>query len=120
MILFLMSGITVSRVFSSDFFFKLNNFLMLLALFGPNLLGVLASVNPGISLSPFWVMVRKRALISFPTIHPLTVFLFLSPVLLGLYKLVPDLRRSLVLPLIKTPYFMAKPYLSFPPIILKV
>ena len=59
---------------------------MLLALFGPNLLGLESSVNPGISASPFPVTVKNKALMSDPTIQPLTVFLFLSPVFLGLYK----------------------------------
>ena len=45
-------------------FFKPNNFLMLLALFGPNLLGLLSSVNPGISASPLPVTVKNKALIS--------------------------------------------------------
>lgn len=84
MAFFLINGTTVSKELSSCFFFKLNNFLILLALFGPNLLGFETSVSPGISLAPLWVMVKKIALMSFPTMHPLTVFLFISPVLLGL------------------------------------
>ena len=63
---------------------KANNFLILLALFGPNLLGTEVSVKPAISFGPFYVITTNKALISAPTIQPLTVFLFLSPVLLGL------------------------------------
>jgi len=93
---------------------------MLLALLGPNLLGTEVSVKPAISVSPLLTMTKNKALISAPTIQPLTVFLFFSPVLLYLYEDIPSDNNNFVLPLIKTPYFMAKPYLSFPPIILKV
>jgi hypothetical protein len=57
---------------------------MLLALFGPSLLGTVVSVTPGIYFSPFLTMVTERFLISGPTTHPLTDFLTLSPVLLAL------------------------------------
>jgi hypothetical protein len=57
---------------------------MLLALLGPNLLGTVVSVTPGISFSPFLTMVTERLLISGPTMHPLMDFLFLYPVLLAL------------------------------------
>jgi len=62
----------------------LNNFLSLLALLGPNLLGIYLSVNPAISLAPFLTIDKANTLMSLPTMHPLTVFLFLSPDLLGL------------------------------------
>jgi hypothetical protein len=68
----------------SSVFFKAKSFLILLALFGPNLLGISTSVRPGISLSPFLEMERATTQISCPIMHPLTDFLFLSPVLLSL------------------------------------
>ena len=82
---------------------------MLLALLGPSLLGTVVSVKPGISCSPFLETVTDKDLISGPTIHPLTDFLFLSPVLLALYPLDPGARRSLILELVKIPCFMANP-----------
>jgi len=80
-----------------------------LALLGPNLLGTVASVNPGIYCSPFLTIVTDKDLISGPTMHPLTDFLFLYPVLLALYPLDPGARRSLILELVKIPCFMANP-----------
>jgi len=60
-----------------------------LALFGPSLLGLSASVSPAISYGPFSMILRAITARSGPQMHPLTDFLFLSPVLLGLYKVVP-------------------------------
>ena len=68
----------------SSSFFNANNFLILLALLGPNLLGTSISVSPGISFSPFLEMLKESTAISFPTMQPLIDFLRLSPVLLGL------------------------------------
>lgn len=65
-------------------FSMLYNFLIPVTLLGPNLLGLVVSVNPGISLSPFLTKTKERALMSGPTMHPLTDFLLLYPVLLGL------------------------------------
>ena len=61
-----------------------NNFLSLEALLGPNLLGFGLSVKLGISAAPFLTMTTDKTLISGPTMQPLTVFLFLSPSVLGL------------------------------------
>lgn len=63
---------------------RLKSFLILLALFGPNLRGFLASVNPAISVSPFWTNTKLMELISGPKTQPLTLFLFLVPSLLAL------------------------------------
>jgi hypothetical protein len=82
---------------------------MLLALLGPNLLGTVVSVSPGIYCSPFLTMVTETDLISGPTTHPLTDFLFLSPVLLALYPAAPGARRSLILEEVKIPCFIANP-----------
>ena len=71
-------------VSSTSSFFKANNFIILLALFGPKCLGTSVSVSPGISFSPFLEMDKDRTAMSFPTMHPLMDFLLLSPVLLGL------------------------------------
>jgi hypothetical protein len=57
---------------------------MLLALLGPSLLGTVVSVKPGIYCSPFLTRRTDKDLISGPTMHPLTDFLFLYPVLLTL------------------------------------
>ena len=54
-----------------------NNFLIFEALFGPNLLGIFKSVNPGISFSPFLTMATERTQISEPIIQPRIDFLFL-------------------------------------------
>jgi hypothetical protein len=82
---------------------------MLFALFGPNLLGTVVSVRPGIYCSPFLTIVTDNDLISGPTTHPLTDFLFLYPVLLALYPAAPGLRRSFILELVKIPCFIANP-----------
>jgi hypothetical protein len=82
---------------------------MLLALLGPNLLGTVTSVRPGISFSPFLTIVTDTDLISGPTTHPLTDFLFLYPVLLALYPDDPGARRSFILELVKIPCFIANP-----------
>lgn len=92
---------------------------MLLALLGPNLLGTVVSVTPGIYFSPFLTIVTERFFMSGPTMHPLTDFLFLYPVLLALYPKAPGERRSLSLELVKIPCFMANPSPSYPPVILK-
>ena len=92
---------------------------MLLALFGPSLLDETVSVSPGIYFSPFLTMVTERVLMSFPTMHPLTDLLFLYPVLFALYPDAPGARRSLILPFVKIPCFIANPSLSNPPLILK-
>ena len=63
---------------------------MWLALFGPSLLGLSESVRPGTSPIPFSRTFKKMTARSGPQMHPLTDFLFLSPVLLGLYKVVPN------------------------------
>jgi len=71
---------------TSSFLFKLNNFLILVALFGPNLLPLSLSsvVRSGRSYSPFFTIVNERTLISGPTMHPRTDFFLRSPVLRGL------------------------------------
>lgn len=61
---------------------------------------------------------HESILISGPTIHPLTDFLFLSPFLLALYPVAPGERRSLILLMVKIPCFIANPSLSNPPVIL--
>ena len=108
---------------------------MWLALFGPSLLGLSESVRPGTSPIPFSRTFKKMTARSGPQMHPLTDFLFLSPVLLGLYKVVSNviikvrrkpfcyllfLRRILTLWFTRIPYFMANPCLSLPPVILRV
>jgi len=90
------------------------------ALLGPSLLGLVSSVSPGISFSPFLIRVRERVLMSGPTIQPRTDLLFLYPFLLTRYPDVPGERSSLILLLQKTPCFMANPSLSNPPLILKI
>jgi len=92
----------------------------LLALFGPSFLGRLVSVTPAISYSPFLTICKARTLMSGPTIHPLIDFLFLKPLLLSVKQEWPAVNRSLTLPLANTPYFIGKPYLSFPPAILNI
>lgn len=68
----------------SSFFLRAKACLMLLTLFGPSLLGLGASVSPGISASPLTRTLRAMTARSGPQMHPLADFLFLSPVLLGL------------------------------------
>lgn len=104
----------------SSVFFKLNNLLILFTFLGPSLLGLALSVKSGMSFSPFLTMASEITLMSLPTIHPLTLFLFLSPVLLGLYDLAPFAINSLTLPFTNTPYFIENPCLSFPPVIFKM
>jgi hypothetical protein len=69
---------------TSSFFLRANTFLIVEALFGPSLLGLSASVIPGISASPFLTIVRAITERSGPVMHPLTDFLLRSPALLGL------------------------------------
>lgn len=57
---------------------------MLDALFGPSLLGLLSSVSPGISSSPFLTTTRLRTERSGPTMHPRTDLRLLCPCLRGL------------------------------------
>ena len=59
-------------------------YLILDALLGPSLRGMVLSVSPGISASPFLTMVHERTESCPSTIHPRTDFRFLSPVFLGL------------------------------------
>jgi hypothetical protein len=59
------------------------SFLIPDALLGPILLGLISLVNPGIYFYPFLTTVQESILISGPTIHPRTDFLFLYPVLLA-------------------------------------
>ena len=68
----------------SSVFLSAKSFLILLALFGPNLLGISVSVNPGISAYPFFEIKSDKTAISCPTMHPLIDLLLLSPVLLAL------------------------------------
>ena len=118
MVHFLLIAFFLTRATPSAFF-NANNFLILLALLGPNLLGIFTSVNPGIGASPFLTTANYKTPISDPTIHPRTDFLFLCPSLLGLKLVIPFLRSNLTLPLTRTPYFIEKPALSLPPQILK-
>ena len=92
---------------------------MPVALLGPSLLFFVQSVNPGRSFSPLLTRVKESIFRSGPTMQPLTDLLFLYPVLLALYPLVPGQSSNLILLLQKTPCFMAKPSLSNPPVILK-
>jgi len=64
-------------------FDKLNNFLILDALLGPSLRGMVLSVSPGISPSPFLTMVHERTESCPSTMQPRTDFRFLSPVFLA-------------------------------------
>ena len=95
------------------------NFLILLALFGPNLLSNLTSVRPLMSYSPFWTKIMLKEVISFPIMHPLTDFLFMVPSLLALYPLVPGANNNFFFPIVNTPCFIPNPFLSLPPVILK-
>merc|ERR1711893_458108 len=63
---------------------KLNSFLILEALLGPSLLGMVLSVRPGISASPFLTMAMERTERFPSTMHPRTDFLLRSPSRLGL------------------------------------
>merc|ERR1712080_411767 len=65
-------------------FDKLNSFLILDALLGPSRRGIVLSVSPGISASPFLTIITERTESWPSTIHPRTDFRFLSPVFLGL------------------------------------
>ncbi len=60
------------------------NFLIFVARFGPNRFGCTVSVNPGSSSSPCLMILSANTAKSMATIHPLTLFLLRSPVLLGL------------------------------------
>merc|ERR1719329_917848 len=84
----------------------------------PSLLGLSESVRPVTSFSPLTRTLRAMTARSGPQMQPLT--LFLSPVLLGLYRVVLFLMRILTLPLTKIPCFMVNPCLSLPPVILSV
>jgi hypothetical protein len=68
----------------SSVFLSAKSFLILLALLGPNLLGMSVSVSPGISDSPFLEIESERTAMSCPTMQPLMDLLLLSPVLLAL------------------------------------
>ena len=69
---------------TSSSLFSPKNFLIFVARFGPNLFGNTLSVNPGSSSSPCFTTLNASTAKSIATIHPLTLFLFLSPVLRGL------------------------------------
>ena len=59
------------------------NLRILVALLGPNRLGIVVSVKPGMSSSPCLTMLRAKTLKSIPTMQPLTLFLLRSPVRRG-------------------------------------
>merc|ERR1719352_1936832 len=61
-----------------------NSLRILLALLGPSLLGMVLSVSPGISASPFFTMAMERTAKLPSTMHPRTDFLLRSPSRLGL------------------------------------
>jgi hypothetical protein len=104
----------------SECFGNPKSFLILLALFGPSLLSFLTSVSPAISFSPLDKRTRFKEVISFPMTHPLTDFLKWTPSLLHLYPVLPGAKSNFFLFLVRTPYFMANPLLSDPPVILKI
>ena len=76
------AGTEVSLTSSS--LLRLKNLRIFVALLGPNRFACSVSVNPGISPSPCFTTASASTLKSIPTIHPLTLFLLRSPVLLGL------------------------------------
>merc|ERR1719348_2810888 len=63
---------------------RLNSFLILLALLGPSLLGMVLSVSPGISASPFLTMAKLRTAKLPSTMQPRTDLRLRSPLRLGL------------------------------------
>merc|ERR1719470_332630 len=77
-------GLLITYWQTSSSLVKLNSFLILLALLGPNLLGMVLSVSPGISASPFLTMAMDRTARLPSTMHPRTDFLLRSPSRLGL------------------------------------
>ena len=78
------SPIAIKEILTSSCLLNPKNLLILVALFGPNLFGSTLSVNPGNSSSPCLTTLSANTDKSIATIQPLTLFLFLSPVLLGL------------------------------------
>merc|ERR1719470_612107 len=77
-------GLLITYWQTSSSLVKLNSFLILLALLGPSLLGMVLSVSPGISASPFLTMAMERTAKLPSTMHPRTDFLLRSPSRLGL------------------------------------
>merc|ERR1719350_840270 len=71
----------ITYLVTSSSLSRLKRALILLALLGPNLLGMVLSVSPGISASPFLTMTVDTTDICESTMHPLTDFRFLSPFL---------------------------------------
>merc|ERR1719204_1949391 len=77
------SGLLITYWHTSSSLVRLNSLRILLALLGPSLLGMVLSVNPGISASPFFTIDMAKTA-KFPsTIHPRTDFLLRSPSRLG-------------------------------------
>merc|ERR1719516_40104 len=77
-------GLLMTYWHTSSSLVRLNSFLILLALLGPNLLGMVLSVRPGISASPFLTMAMDRTARLPSTMQPRTDFLLRSPSRLGL------------------------------------
>merc|ERR1719219_58830 len=78
------SGRLITYWHTLSSFDKLNNFLILDALLGPSLLGMVLSVSPGISPSPFLTMAKLRTARLPSTMQPRTDLRLRSPSRLGL------------------------------------
>jgi len=115
----LTTAFLTKTLFLSSVFLMAKSFLILFTLLGPNLKGAWASVNPGISSSPFLMIYKETTFKSYPKMHPLTDFLFLCPSLLILKVFCPSAIKILTLPLTMIPCLIGNPCLSFPPVILK-
>merc|ERR1712142_1042632 len=66
-------GLLTTYCLTSSSLLRLNNLRILPALLGPKRRGIVVSVNPGISASPFFTMMRWRTDRFASTIHPLTL-----------------------------------------------
>ena len=97
-----------------------NNFLTLLALFGYKSFLSFSTVK-SLIVSPFFNIIKFKTEISGETIQPLTDFLHFSPFLIRkpLHPTEPFGRSNLTLLFVNTPFFIGKPCLSCPPVILK-
>merc|ERR1719188_1651417 len=72
-------GLLITYWHTSSSLVRLNSFLILEALLGPSLRGMVLSVSPGISDSPFLRIAKFRTARLPSTMHPRTDLRFLSP-----------------------------------------
>ncbi|GIL56630.1 hypothetical protein Vafri_11969 [Volvox africanus] len=111
----------VTYLRTSSSFDRLNILRILLARLGPRMRGFSSSVRPGSSCSPFLTITKFRTDRSGDTTQPRTDFRRRSPFLRPwpLKPWSPGVIRRRTRLLVRTPCFMAKPCLSWPPAIFR-